>query len=72
TYSAHQGVEHDDMNVLVLGARVIGIELAYELVRAFINAEFNGEERHKRRLKKIIEIEKRYADKSFIVTEDGR
>src|SRR6266487_7195191 len=47
TYSAHQGVEHDDMNLLVLGARVIGTEMAHELVRAFIGAEFSGEERHK-------------------------
>jgi RpiB/LacA/LacB family sugar-phosphate isomerase len=60
TYSAHQGVEHDDMNVLVLGARVIGTELAHELVRAFIGAEFSGEERHKRRLAKVKELEERY------------
>lgn len=62
TYSAHQGVEHDDMNVLVLGARVIGMELAYDLVHAFINARFSGEERHKRRLGKIIDIENRYTN----------
>ncbi|MER3446496.1 MAG: ribose 5-phosphate isomerase B [Candidatus Dadabacteria bacterium] len=60
TYSAHQGVEHDDMNVLVLGARVIGFELARELVRAFIGAEFTGEERHRRRLEKIRLLEARY------------
>ena len=60
TYSAHQGVEHDDMNVLVLGARVIGTELARELVRAFIGAEFSGEERHKRRLAKVKVLEDRY------------
>ena len=60
TYSAHQGVEHDDMNVLVLGARVIGTELAHELVRAFIGAEFSGEERHKRRLAKVKVLEERY------------
>ena len=60
TYSAHQGVEHDDMNVLVLGARVIGTELAHELVRAFIAAEFSGEERHKRRLAKVKALEDRY------------
>jgi RpiB/LacA/LacB family sugar-phosphate isomerase len=60
TYSAHQGVEHDDMNVLVLGARVIGTELAHELVRAFIGAEFSGEERHKRRLEKVKVLEERY------------
>lgn len=57
TYSAHQGVEHDDMNVLVLGARVIGPELARELVRAFLGARFTHEERHQRRLGKIEAIE---------------
>lgn len=60
TYSARQGVEHDDMNVLVLGARVIGIELARELVDAFLGAKFTGEERHRRRLEKIKALEKRY------------
>ena len=60
TYSAYQGVEHDDMNVLVLGARVIGTELARELVRAFIGAEFSGEERHNRRLAKVKALEERY------------
>jgi RpiB/LacA/LacB family sugar-phosphate isomerase len=60
TYSAHQGVEHDDMNVLVLGARVIGIELADELVRAFLGAVFSGEPRHVRRLGKIKAMEERY------------
>lgn len=59
TYSAHQGVEHDDMNVLTLGARIIGSELALELVRAFLAAEFTGEERHRRRLEKIEAIEVR-------------
>jgi RpiB/LacA/LacB family sugar-phosphate isomerase len=59
TYSAHQGVEHDDMNVLVLGARVVGIELALELVKAFVGAKFNGEDRHVRRLAKIKAIESR-------------
>lgn len=58
TYSAHQGVEHDDINVLCLGARVIGEELAKELVMAFLAARFNGEERHVRRLAKIQTIEK--------------
>ncbi len=53
TYSAHQGVEHDDMNVLCLGARVVGPALARELVRAFLQATFSGEERHVRRVKKI-------------------
>jgi ribose 5-phosphate isomerase B len=57
TYSAHQGVEHDDMNVLVLGARVIGPELAGELVRAFLAARFTHEERHERRLGKIRALE---------------
>jgi ribose 5-phosphate isomerase B len=57
TYSAHQGVEHDAMNVLVLGARVIGPELVPELVVAFLRARFTGEERHVRRLKKIAAIE---------------
>lgn len=61
TYSAHQGVEHDDLNVLCLGARIIGSELAREIVRAFIGAKFSGEERHRRRLKKVLEIEKKYA-----------
>ena len=60
TYSARQGVEHDDMNVLVLGARVIGIELARELVDNFLGAKFTGEERHRRRLEKIKALEKRY------------
>jgi ribose 5-phosphate isomerase B len=57
TYSAHQGVEHDDMNILVLGARVIGVELARELVRAFVGARFTHEERHERRLRKIAALE---------------
>jgi ribose 5-phosphate isomerase B len=57
TYSARQGVEHDDMNVLCLGARVIGSELALELVRTFTQAHFSGEERHQRRLAKIAAIE---------------
>lgn len=59
TYSAHQGVEHDDMNVLCLGARVIGIELAAELIEAFLKARFSNEKRHRRRLKKMLAIEKR-------------
>ena len=58
TYSAHQGVEHDDMNVLCLGARVVGQALALELTRAFVAARFTGEERHRRRLNKIAELEK--------------
>jgi RpiB/LacA/LacB family sugar-phosphate isomerase len=57
TYSAHQGVEHDDMNVLVLGGRVVGEALAEELVQAFITAQFSGEERHRRRLAKVRALE---------------
>ena len=57
TYSAHQGVEHDDMNVLTLGARVIGPEPAYECALAFLGATFSGEPRHVRRLDKVLAIE---------------
>jgi ribose 5-phosphate isomerase B len=57
TYSAHQGVEHDDMNVLVLGGRVVGVELARELIGAFLNARFTGEARHRRRLAKMTALE---------------
>ena len=57
TYSAHQGVEHDNMNVLVLGSRIIGIELARDLVKTFLAARFSDEERHKRRLAKVARIE---------------
>ncbi len=60
TYSAHQGVEHDDMNVLTLGARIIGPELVIELVRAFVGARFSGESRHQRRLDKVNAIEARF------------
>ena len=60
TYSARQGVEHDDMNVLVMGRRIIGPELARELVRAYLGAEFTEGERHLRRLKKIHALEERY------------
>jgi RpiB/LacA/LacB family sugar-phosphate isomerase len=59
-YSAHQGVEHDDMNVLVLGSRVIGPELAKDLVRDYLHANFSGEARHVRRLGKVKAIEARY------------
>jgi ribose 5-phosphate isomerase B len=59
TYSAHQGVEHDDMNVLCLGARIIGGELAKEIVAAFLKAEFSQEERFLRRLQKVLAIEAR-------------
>lgn len=58
TYSGHQSREHDDCNVLCLGARVVGEELALEIVRAFFGARFSGEERHSRRLAKVAEIEK--------------
>jgi RpiB/LacA/LacB family sugar-phosphate isomerase len=58
TYSARQGVEHDDINVLCLGARVVGDALAAELVRAFVAARFSGEERHARRLKKVKDLDK--------------
>ncbi len=58
TYSAHQGVEHDDMNVLCLGARVVGVELAVELATAFLNARFSGETRHRRRLDKLSSLER--------------
>jgi len=58
TYSAHQGVEHDDLNVLCLGARVIGIEVATELTVAFLMARFSGEERHLRRLQKMKALER--------------
>jgi len=61
TYSAHQGVEHDDMNVLVLGERVLGVELARELVLAFLGAAFTGEERHRRRLAKVKALETRFS-----------
>jgi len=63
-YSAHQGVEHDDMNVLVLGARVIGVELARELVDAFMGAKYTAEERHRRRVGKIAALETRYGHKT--------
>ena len=61
TYTAHQAVEHDDMNVLCLGARVIGAALALEISSAFLAARFSREERHQRRLDKINDIERRFA-----------
>ena len=57
TYSAHQSVEHDDVNVLALGARIIGVEVAREIVAEFLAAEFSGEERHVRRLEKVKALE---------------
>ena len=72
TYSAHQGVEHDDMNVLVLGARVIGPALARELILAFLGARFTGEERHRRRLKKVQALEVRYGSPHTSTKEGAR
>jgi ribose 5-phosphate isomerase B len=57
-YTAHQAVEHDDMNVLALGARVIGVTTATDLVDAFLSATFSGEERHARRLRKVVELDR--------------
>ncbi|HLY62350.1 MAG TPA: RpiB/LacA/LacB family sugar-phosphate isomerase [Terriglobia bacterium] len=59
-YSAHQGVEHDDMNVLVMGSRIIGPELAHELIKSYLGAKFSGEERHVRRLGKVKNIESKF------------
>lgn len=59
SFSAHQGVEDDNMNILCLGARVVGVELAAELVRVFVAARFSGAERHRRRLGKIAALERR-------------
>ncbi len=63
TYSAHQGVEHDDMNVLCLGARIVGVELAREVASAFLSAEFAPEERFQRRLDKVLEMEANFGNK---------
>ena len=71
TYTAHQAVEHDDMNVLCLGARVIGPELMLDLVRAFVNARFTGEERHLRRLGKIAALERRFCGEA-VTDHHGR
>jgi len=59
TYSAHQGVEHDDMNVLCIGARVIGPAIAFEIVEAFLSAKYSPQERHQRRVDKILKIEQK-------------
>ncbi len=59
-YSAHQGVEHDNMNVLVLGSRIIADRLAYDLVRLFLSAQFSNEERHLQRLAKVKKLESKY------------
>jgi len=61
TFSARQGVEDDDLNVLCLGGRVIGSELAYEVLKAFLNAQFSGLDRHQRRKDKVTAIEKAYS-----------
>jgi ribose 5-phosphate isomerase B len=61
TYSAHQGVEHDDMNVLVLGSRIIGVKLAEDLVKTYLAAKFTNEDRHVRRLAKIRVLELKFA-----------
>jgi len=61
TYSAHQGVEHDDMNVLVMGSRIIGVELAKEIVQTYLNAAYSGEERHRRRVEKIAALEQKFS-----------
>ncbi|HEX5451511.1 MAG TPA: RpiB/LacA/LacB family sugar-phosphate isomerase [Candidatus Limnocylindrales bacterium] len=72
TYSAHQGVEHDDMNVLTLGARVIGSEAAIECCLAFLGARFSGEARHRRRLAKVLEMEARGVAEAARLGESGR
>ena len=59
-YSAHQGVEHDNINVLILGSRIVAGELARDLVRIFLDAQFTAEERHRRRLEKIALLERKY------------
>ncbi len=71
-YSAHQGVEHDDMNVLCLGARIIGPELAKDLATGFLNARFTGEARHRRRLEKVLSIERRALGGERVQTTGGR
>lgn len=60
TYTAHQAVEHDDANVLAVGSRVVGINVAEELAAAFLNARFSGEERHRRRLAKVVDLEEAF------------
>ncbi len=70
TYSARQGVEHDDMNVLVMGGRMIGPELARELMKVYLGADFTGEERHRLRLEKIHALEKRYSTAATHLEEE--
>jgi ribose 5-phosphate isomerase B len=71
TYSAHQGVEHDDMNVLCLGSRVIGLELATELAETFLGANFSGETRHRRRLEKVLDYERQRIESGGTKGEGG-
>jgi ribose 5-phosphate isomerase B len=71
TYSAHQGVEHDDMNVLTMGSRVVGDQLAFEIVRAYLGAVFSGAERHVRRLAKIRVLEEKFCDGDSAKKESG-
>ena len=70
TYSAHQAVEHDNINIIALGARVIGPALAAELVRAFLGAMFTGEDRHLRRLAKVAALEQKESSRS--ITDPGK
>ena len=70
-YSARQGVEHDDMNVLCLGERVVGIELARDVMRAFLDARFSGAERHRRRLGKVRRIERDYMRPEALDGDEG-
>ena len=72
TYTAHQAVEHDDMNVLCIGARVIGSALALEIVTAFLGARFSGEERHQRRLDKVLKFEAEGLRPAVGATRDPR
>jgi ribose 5-phosphate isomerase B len=71
TYSAHQGVEHDDMNVLCLGSEIVGAELGGELVRAFLGAKFAGGERYVRRLQKVAHMERKLAGLSSVGEKEG-
>jgi len=72
TYSARQGVEHDDMNVLVMGSRVIGPALAREIVKTFLDAKFSNEERHRRRLDKVLALEAKHAKDPQVIRKAGR
>ncbi len=70
-YSGHQGVEHDDMNVVVMGSRVIGRALAEEIVSAFLGATFTGEPRHLRRLGKVRRLEEAFGERLSSLQRDG-